>query len=120
MAGGSGNEGKSLEDMFYQKEMELSKLVFTQQFTHAVIYAWVKLREQVSKSIPTRIRRILTARAGNKKHHMDRRMHRAEPERPDRKLHQCILDHFHDCCEFGLPRQMCITQGVFVGACRID
>jgi V-type H+-transporting ATPase subunit d len=47
MAGGSGSEGKSLEDMFYQKEMELSKLVFTQQFTHAVIYAWVKLREQV-------------------------------------------------------------------------
>jgi V-type H+-transporting ATPase subunit d len=47
MAGGSGNEGKSLEDLFYQKEMELSKLVFTQQFTHAVIYAWVKLREQV-------------------------------------------------------------------------
>lgn len=47
MAGGSGTEGKSLEDMFYQKEMELSKTVFTQQFTHAVIYAWVKLREQV-------------------------------------------------------------------------
>ena len=47
MAGGSGNEGKSLEDMFYQKEMELAKLVFTMQFTHAVIYAWVKLREQV-------------------------------------------------------------------------
>lgn len=47
MAGGSGNDGKSLEDLFYQKEMELSKLVFTQQFTHAVIYAWVKLREQV-------------------------------------------------------------------------
>jgi len=48
MAGGSGSDGKSLEDLFYQKEMELSKLVFTQQFTHAVIYAWVKLREQVS------------------------------------------------------------------------
>jgi V-type H+-transporting ATPase subunit d len=47
MAGGMGNEQKSLEDMFYQKEMELSKLVFTRQFTHAVIYAWVKLREQV-------------------------------------------------------------------------
>ena len=47
MAGGSANEGKSLEDLFYQKEMELSKLVFTHQFTHAVIYAWVKLREQV-------------------------------------------------------------------------
>ena len=47
MSGGMGNESKSLEDMFYQKEMELSKLVFTRQFTHAIIYAWVKLREQV-------------------------------------------------------------------------
>lgn len=47
MAGGSGSEGKSLEDMFYQKEMELSKVVFTRQFTHAVVYAWVKLKEQV-------------------------------------------------------------------------
>ena len=50
MSGGIGGESKSLEDLFYQKEMELSKLVFTQQFTHAVIYAWVKLREQVSTS----------------------------------------------------------------------
>ena len=47
MAGGSGSDGKSLEDLFYQKEMELSKLIFTRQFTHAVIYGWVKLREQV-------------------------------------------------------------------------
>ena len=47
MAGGSSSDGKSLEDMFYQKEMELSKMVFTRQFTPAVIYAWVKLREQV-------------------------------------------------------------------------
>lgn len=47
MSGGAGGEQKSLEDMFYQKEMELSKLVFTCQFTPAVIYAWVKLREQV-------------------------------------------------------------------------
>ena len=47
MAGGSGGEQKSLEDMFYLKEMELSKMVFTRQFTHAVVYAWVKLREQV-------------------------------------------------------------------------
>ena len=50
MAGGSGSDGKSLEDMFYQKEMEISKLAFTRQFTHAVIYAWVKLREQVSRN----------------------------------------------------------------------
>ena len=47
MQGGSGGEQKSLEDIFYQKEMELSKVVFTRQFTHAVVYAWVKLREQV-------------------------------------------------------------------------
>ena len=47
MSGGSGGDGKSLEDMFYQKEMEISKMAFTRQFTHAIIYAWVKLREQV-------------------------------------------------------------------------
>ena len=47
MSGGSGSDGKSLEDMFYQKEMEISKGAFTYQFTHAVVYAWVKLREQV-------------------------------------------------------------------------
>lgn len=47
MAGGSGSEGKSLEDMFYHKEMELSKLAFTRQFTHSIVYAWMKLKEQV-------------------------------------------------------------------------
>ncbi|KXS99278.1 hypothetical protein AC578_6201 [Pseudocercospora eumusae] len=46
-----GDEGKSLEDLFYQKEMELSKLAFTYQFTHAVVYAWVKLREQEVRNI---------------------------------------------------------------------
>lgn len=46
-SGGMGSEGKSLEDLFYQKEMEISKFAFTRQFTHAVVYAWVKLREQV-------------------------------------------------------------------------
>ncbi|KAL9044747.1 MAG: hypothetical protein Q9214_002135 [Letrouitia sp. 1 TL-2023] len=50
MSGGS-SEGKSLEDMFYQKEMEISKMAFTRQFTHAVIYAWVKLREQEIRNI---------------------------------------------------------------------
>ena len=49
MSGGTGSDGKSLEDMFYQKEMEISKAAFTRQFTHAVIYAWVKLREQVRR-----------------------------------------------------------------------
>ena len=49
MSGGGGSDGKSLEDMFYQKEAEISKSAFTRQFTHAVIYAWVKLREQVRR-----------------------------------------------------------------------
>ena len=49
MSGGAGGEGKSLEDMFYQKEMEISKDAFTRQFTYAIVYAWVKLREQVCR-----------------------------------------------------------------------
>ena len=56
MAGGIGTDSRSLEDLFYQKEMEISKLAFTRQFTHAVVYAWVKLREQVSEvsgSVPS-------------------------------------------------------------------
>lgn len=48
MSGGAGDDTKSLEDLFYLKEMEISKLAFTRQFTHSVVYAWVKLREQVS------------------------------------------------------------------------
>jgi V-type H+-transporting ATPase subunit d len=47
MSGGAGSDGKSLEDLFYQKEMEISKGAFTRQFTYAIVYAWVKLREQV-------------------------------------------------------------------------
>jgi V-type H+-transporting ATPase subunit d len=46
--GGGSSDGKTLEDMFYQKEMEISKSAFTRQFTYAIVYAWVKLREQVS------------------------------------------------------------------------
>jgi V-type H+-transporting ATPase subunit d len=53
MSGGSADDTKSLEDLFYQKEMEISKLAFTRQFTHAVVYAWVKLREQVCYAIVT-------------------------------------------------------------------
>ena len=44
---GGGADGKSLEDMFYQKEMEMSKVAFTRQFTPAVVYAWMRLKEQV-------------------------------------------------------------------------
>ena len=45
---GGGSDGKSLEDLFYQKEMEICKRTFTRQFTFAIVYAWVRLREQVS------------------------------------------------------------------------
>lgn len=49
---GGSSEGRSLEDLFYQKEMELSKLAFTRQFTPAVVFAWIKLKEQVSRVAP--------------------------------------------------------------------
>ncbi|KAI5816805.1 vacuolar ATP synthase subunit D1 [Pyronema omphalodes] len=42
---------KSLEDLFYKKEMEIMKEVFTQQFTYAVVYAWLKLKEQEIRNI---------------------------------------------------------------------
>ena len=60
MAGGTGGESRSLEDLFYQKEMEISKLAFTYQFTHAVVYAWVKLREQVCTTSQNIQRLLLT------------------------------------------------------------
>ena len=97
MAGGTGSESKSLEDMFYQKEMELSKMVFTRQFTHAVIYAWVKLREQVSSSQGNSHPNLANTLIGDPQHHLDCRVHRAEPERADRQLHQCVLIWLAKC-----------------------
>lgn len=47
----SGSDGKSLEDLFYQKEMELSKVTFTRQFTPSIVYAWMRLKEQVSNPV---------------------------------------------------------------------
>ena len=70
MSGGTGSDGKSLEDMFYQKEMELSKSAFTQQFTYAIVYAWVRLREQASLSL-FRVSILLTILPGNSQHHVD-------------------------------------------------
>ncbi|TQV95233.1 hypothetical protein V2A60_009720 [Cordyceps javanica] len=49
--GGGSTDGKSLEDLFYQKEMEISKSAFTRQFTYAIVYGWVKLREQEIRNI---------------------------------------------------------------------
>ncbi|KAL1971259.1 hypothetical protein VTN77DRAFT_211 [Rasamsonia byssochlamydoides] len=51
IAGGGSADGKSLEDLFYQKEMNMCKIVFTRQFTPAVVYAWVKLKEQEIRNI---------------------------------------------------------------------
>lgn len=49
MSGGVGNSHpKSLEDLFYTREMMLAKDSFTQQFNYAIVFAWVKLKEQVS------------------------------------------------------------------------
>lgn len=94
MAGGSGSDGRSLEDMFYQKEMEISKEAFTRQFTFAIVYAWVKLREQVCacRSFTPRCNvSQLTPSTGNSEHHLDCRMHSAEPKGTDRQLHQRFL-----------------------------
>ncbi|KAF8456710.1 vacuolar ATP synthase subunit D [Terfezia claveryi] len=46
-----GQQPKSLEDLFYHKEMEIAKMAFTQQFTYAIVFAWVKLREQEVRNI---------------------------------------------------------------------
>jgi len=45
--GGAGDGPLGLEDMFYLKEMQLAKSSFTRQFNYGIVYAWVKLREQV-------------------------------------------------------------------------
>ncbi|PLB53242.1 putative vacuolar ATP synthase subunit D [Aspergillus steynii IBT 23096] len=48
---GGASDGKSLEDLFYQKEMELSKITFTRQFTPSVVYAWMRLKEQEIRNV---------------------------------------------------------------------
>lgn len=45
------SQGKSLEDHFYQREMELMKSTFLQQFHFAIVFGWVKLREQEVRNI---------------------------------------------------------------------
>jgi V-type H+-transporting ATPase subunit d len=70
MSGGTGSDGKSLEDMFYQKEMEISKNAFTRQFTFAIVYAWVKLREQVCL-VEEDVKQMLMLYLGDQEHHLD-------------------------------------------------
>ena len=115
-SGGSGSDGKSLEDLFYQKEMEISKLAFTRQFTHAIVYAWVKLKEQVpllspfvlslSPSLPSDLEGLVWV--GDTKYHLDRRMYRPESQGTNRELHQCLLVH-----NLFLNKEWCISLPVF-------
>jgi V-type H+-transporting ATPase subunit d len=50
MEGGS-SEGKSLDDLFYQQEMNIAKRAFTRQFTFALVFSWVRLKEQEIRNI---------------------------------------------------------------------
>lgn len=86
--GGGSTDGKSLEDLFYQKEMEISKSAFTRQFTYAIVYGWVKLREQVS--LNTTSFHFTANCLGNPQHYMDCRVHSPEPKGPHRQLYQCF------------------------------
>lgn len=106
IAGGGSADGKSLEDLFYQKEMEMCKVALTRQFTPAVIYAWVKLKEQVCSSVtPSHwniiwsCSMLIFSIAGNSKYHLDCGVHRTASKGEDRKLHFRILVTF----TFSLP-----------------
>ena len=48
---GNGPGDKTLEDKFYEREVELNKLSFVQQFHFGVFYSYVKLKEQESRNI---------------------------------------------------------------------
>lgn len=47
----SSNSNKSLEDSFYEYEMNLNKNAFTQQFTYSTIWAFIKSKEQEIRNI---------------------------------------------------------------------
>lgn len=48
---GTNPGDKTLEDKFYEREVELNKLSFMHQFHYGVFYSYVKLKEQESRNI---------------------------------------------------------------------
>ncbi|GMM46758.1 H(+)-transporting V0 sector ATPase subunit D [Pichia kluyveri] len=50
-ANSNDENGKSLEDFFYEYEMRLNKDAFTQQFTFSTVWAYIKSKEQEIRNI---------------------------------------------------------------------
>ena len=42
---------KSLDDFFFEEEAKLNKATFLQQFHYAILYAWLKLKEQEIRNL---------------------------------------------------------------------
>ena len=45
------NEEKTIDDAFYEREVELCELSFESQFNYACFYGFVKLREQEIRNL---------------------------------------------------------------------